>query len=143
MDENAKQGSLSIRIGLGWAKSLSFFTGQCPVMKYHRYRYGCHWLRCCLTFLSHPRAGNCWRSSWRASARSQRRSTCSSSASTRHRRATRTSTKVRRWEYLRHGSTFVDFRFTRSHLVATGAAKKFVIDPHGIVRAHWAKKAQK
>ena len=29
-------GSLSIRIGLGWAKSHSFATGQCPVMKYHR-----------------------------------------------------------------------------------------------------------
>jgi glutathione-independent formaldehyde dehydrogenase len=27
---------LSIRIGLGWAKSHAFFTGQCPVMKYHR-----------------------------------------------------------------------------------------------------------
>jgi glutathione-independent formaldehyde dehydrogenase len=36
VDEAAKQGSLSIRIGLGWAKSLAFFTGQCPVMKYHR-----------------------------------------------------------------------------------------------------------
>jgi glutathione-independent formaldehyde dehydrogenase len=35
-DEAAKQGSLSIRIGLGWAKSHSFTTGQCPVMKYHR-----------------------------------------------------------------------------------------------------------
>jgi glutathione-independent formaldehyde dehydrogenase len=35
-DEAAKQGSLSIRIGLGWAKSHSFATGQCPVMKYHR-----------------------------------------------------------------------------------------------------------
>src|SRR5688500_13371995 len=34
-DEAAKQGSLSIRIGLGWAKSHSFATGQCPVMKYH------------------------------------------------------------------------------------------------------------
>jgi glutathione-independent formaldehyde dehydrogenase len=32
----AKQGSLSIRIGLGWAKSHSFTTGQCPVMRYHR-----------------------------------------------------------------------------------------------------------
>ena len=32
----AKVGSLSIRIGLGWAKSQSFTTGQCPVMKYHR-----------------------------------------------------------------------------------------------------------
>ena len=32
----AKEGSLSIRIGLGWAKSHSFATGQCPVMKYHR-----------------------------------------------------------------------------------------------------------
>ena len=35
-DEAAKVGSLSIRLGLGWAKSLSFTTGQCPVMKYHR-----------------------------------------------------------------------------------------------------------
>ena len=35
-DEAAKEGSLSIRIGLGWAKSHSFYTGQTPVMKYHR-----------------------------------------------------------------------------------------------------------
>jgi glutathione-independent formaldehyde dehydrogenase len=35
-DEAAKVGSLSIRLGLGWAKSHSFTTGQCPVMKYHR-----------------------------------------------------------------------------------------------------------
>ncbi|AZA92455.1 Glutathione-independent formaldehyde dehydrogenase [Chryseobacterium nakagawai] len=35
-EEAAKQGSLKIRIGLGWAKSHSFHTGQCPVMKYHR-----------------------------------------------------------------------------------------------------------
>jgi glutathione-independent formaldehyde dehydrogenase len=34
-DDAAKQGSLSIRIGLGWAKSQSFTTGQCPVMRYH------------------------------------------------------------------------------------------------------------
>ena len=34
--EAAKEGSLSIRLGLGWAKSCSFHTGQCPVMKYHR-----------------------------------------------------------------------------------------------------------
>ena len=36
VDEDAKEGSLSIRIGLGWAKSHSFTTGQCPVMRYHR-----------------------------------------------------------------------------------------------------------
>src|SRR5262249_34017843 len=36
VDKAAKEGSLSIRIGLGWAKSHSFTTGQCPVMKYHR-----------------------------------------------------------------------------------------------------------
>jgi glutathione-independent formaldehyde dehydrogenase len=36
VDENAKQGALSMRFGLGWAKSHSFHTGQCPVMKYHR-----------------------------------------------------------------------------------------------------------
>jgi glutathione-independent formaldehyde dehydrogenase len=35
-DEAAKVGSLSIRIGLGWSKSHSFTTGQCPVMKYNR-----------------------------------------------------------------------------------------------------------
>jgi glutathione-independent formaldehyde dehydrogenase len=35
-DDAAKEGSLSIRIGLGWAKSHSFTTGQCPVMRYHR-----------------------------------------------------------------------------------------------------------
>jgi glutathione-independent formaldehyde dehydrogenase len=35
-DEDAKQGSLSIRIGLGWAKAHTFVTGQCPVMKYNR-----------------------------------------------------------------------------------------------------------
>jgi glutathione-independent formaldehyde dehydrogenase len=35
VDEAAKHGSLSIRIGLGWAKSHSFTTGQCPVMRYH------------------------------------------------------------------------------------------------------------
>lgn len=36
VDKAAKQGSLSIRLGLGWAKSHSFFTGQTPVMKYNR-----------------------------------------------------------------------------------------------------------
>ena len=36
VDEAAKVGSLSIRIGLGWAKSQSFTTGQCPVMRYNR-----------------------------------------------------------------------------------------------------------
>src|SRR2546429_8554263 len=35
-DENAKIGQLGVRIGLGWAKSLSFATGQCPVMRYNR-----------------------------------------------------------------------------------------------------------
>ena len=35
-EDDAKEGSLKIRIGLGWAKSHSFYTGQCPVMKYHR-----------------------------------------------------------------------------------------------------------
>jgi glutathione-independent formaldehyde dehydrogenase len=36
IDENAKIGALSIRIGLGWAKSCSFHTGQCPVLHYNR-----------------------------------------------------------------------------------------------------------
>jgi len=36
VDEAAKKGALSVRLGLGWAKSHSFFTGQTPVMKYNR-----------------------------------------------------------------------------------------------------------
>lgn len=36
IDENAKVGRLGIRIGLGWAKSHHFHTGQCPVMQYNR-----------------------------------------------------------------------------------------------------------
>jgi glutathione-independent formaldehyde dehydrogenase len=36
VDAAAQQGNLSVRIGLGWAKSHSFFTGQTPVLKYNR-----------------------------------------------------------------------------------------------------------
>jgi glutathione-independent formaldehyde dehydrogenase len=36
VDANAKTGNLAIRIGLGWAKSHSFATGQCPVLRYNR-----------------------------------------------------------------------------------------------------------
>ena len=36
VDVAAKTGSLSLSLGTGWAKSLSFTTGQCPVMKYNR-----------------------------------------------------------------------------------------------------------
>ena len=36
VDKSAQTGNLSIRIGLGWAKSHAFTTGQCPVMKYNR-----------------------------------------------------------------------------------------------------------
>jgi len=36
IDDNAKIGNLGIRIGLGWAKSHTFTTGQCPVLKYNR-----------------------------------------------------------------------------------------------------------
>ena len=35
-DEDSKQGTLKVRLGLGWAKSHSFTTGQCPVLKYNR-----------------------------------------------------------------------------------------------------------
>jgi glutathione-independent formaldehyde dehydrogenase len=35
-DEAAQEGALSLDFGTGWAKSLSFATGQCPVMRYHR-----------------------------------------------------------------------------------------------------------
>ena len=36
VDANAKVGRLGIRIGLGWAKSHTLSTGQCPVLKYNR-----------------------------------------------------------------------------------------------------------
>src|SRR5271155_5556726 len=35
-DEAAKRGNLSMRFGLGWAKSHRFYTGQTPVLKYNR-----------------------------------------------------------------------------------------------------------
>src|ERR1700681_2866091 len=35
-NEAAKIGNLTMRLGLGWAKSHSFTTGQTPVMKYNR-----------------------------------------------------------------------------------------------------------
>jgi glutathione-independent formaldehyde dehydrogenase len=41
IDDNAKIGNLGIRIGLGWAKSHCFTTGQCPVMRYHRQLMQC------------------------------------------------------------------------------------------------------
>lgn len=36
VEDAAKTGNLSMRLGLGWAKSLTFATGQCPTMKYNR-----------------------------------------------------------------------------------------------------------
>lgn len=36
VDNAAKQGSLSLRFGLGWAKAQSFHTGQTPVLRYNR-----------------------------------------------------------------------------------------------------------
>jgi glutathione-independent formaldehyde dehydrogenase len=35
IDEAAQKGALSLSLGTGWAKSLYFVTGQCPVMKYN------------------------------------------------------------------------------------------------------------
>jgi glutathione-independent formaldehyde dehydrogenase len=35
-DEDAKEGTLKVRLGLGWAKSHAFVTGQCPVLRYNR-----------------------------------------------------------------------------------------------------------
>jgi glutathione-independent formaldehyde dehydrogenase len=36
IDDNAKVGQIGVRLGLGWAKSHSFTTGQCPVKRYNR-----------------------------------------------------------------------------------------------------------
>src|SRR5580698_4902663 len=35
-DKASQTGNLSMRFGLGWAKSHRFFTGQTPVLKYNR-----------------------------------------------------------------------------------------------------------
>jgi len=35
-DKAHQQGLLSLRFGMGWTKGLTFSTGQCPVMKYHK-----------------------------------------------------------------------------------------------------------
>jgi glutathione-independent formaldehyde dehydrogenase len=35
-DADAQTGTLKVRLGLGWAKSHSLHTGQCPVLKYNR-----------------------------------------------------------------------------------------------------------
>jgi glutathione-independent formaldehyde dehydrogenase len=35
-DPDAQEGSIKVRLGLGWAKSHSFHTGQTPIMKYNR-----------------------------------------------------------------------------------------------------------
>lgn len=36
VDEAAKIGQIGVRLGLGWAKSHTLVTGQCPVKKYNR-----------------------------------------------------------------------------------------------------------
>lgn len=36
VDEAAKVGRIGVSLGTGWAKSLSFTTGQCPVKRYNR-----------------------------------------------------------------------------------------------------------
>jgi glutathione-independent formaldehyde dehydrogenase len=41
VDDAAKIGMLGIRIGLGWAKSHHFTTGQCPVKRYNRQLMQC------------------------------------------------------------------------------------------------------
>jgi glutathione-independent formaldehyde dehydrogenase len=36
IDEHAREGTLGVRIGLGWARSHRLTTGQCPVKQYNR-----------------------------------------------------------------------------------------------------------
>ena len=76
VDDAAKFGNLSMRFGLGWSKSASMHTGQCPVMKYHRP-------------LMNVRAA---RAAWR---RGRHRHVPSPQTSTRTRTRTRMSTRTR------------------------------------------------
>ena len=36
VEEGARTGNLSLRLGQGWAKSQSFHTGQTPTLRYNR-----------------------------------------------------------------------------------------------------------
>ncbi len=36
IDDAAKEGQIGVKLGLGWAKSHAFVTGQCPVKQYNR-----------------------------------------------------------------------------------------------------------
>jgi glutathione-independent formaldehyde dehydrogenase len=94
-DPAAREGSLSIRIGLGWAKSLRFATGQCPVMRYHR--------RLMMAIL-HDRVQI----------------------------AKNVNATVLPLDEAPRG--YADFD--------KGAARKFVLDPHGIVRQHMPRPRQ-
>ena len=89
IDQNAKVGRLSIRIGLGWARSHSFATGQCPVMKYHRQL---------MQAILHDKI----------------------------KIAKAVNVEVIRLDDAPRG--YIDFD--------KGAAKKFVIDPHGVIQKH-------
>ena len=75
VDDNAKVGQIGVRLGLGWAKSHEFTTGQCPVKRYNR-----QLMNMILADKAHI-----------AKAVNAR-----ASASTRRRRATVTSTRARR-----------------------------------------------
>ncbi len=86
-DEKAKSGVLGIRIGLGWAKSHTFATGQCPVMRYNR-----QLMMAILHEKAHP--------------------------------AKAVNVEVIGLEDAPKG--YVDFD--------NGAAKKFVLDPHGLIK---------
>jgi glutathione-independent formaldehyde dehydrogenase len=88
VDDNAKIGMLGIRIGLGWAKSHHFTTGQCPVMRYHRQLMNC---------ILHDKIQI----------------------------AKATNVTVISLDQAPQG--YMDFD--------SGAAKKFVIDPHGMIAA--------
>ena len=86
-DEKAKRGVLGIRIGLGWAKSHTFATGQCPVMRYNR-----QLMMAILHDKAHP--------------------------------AKAVNVEVIPLEKAPQGYTDFD----------KGAAKKFVLDPHGLIK---------
>ena len=103
-DEAAKQGSLSIRIGLGWAKSHSFTTGQCPVMRYHRQLMNAILNERCqiakavnATVISLDEAPEGYRPSTRERARStcSTRTGCSATSSASARRPTRSADRRR------------------------------------------------
>ncbi len=144
VDSAARLGNLSLRIGLGWAKSHVLVTGQCPVMRYNK-----KLMNAILNgkidaaaavnvhVIGLDDAPNGYKDFDKGAlpiARS--RYVCASMLVYLHSHMSQICS-------IRICMCCVLYWMTNCcERACAGAAKKFVIDPHGIVRAHMDKKKQ-